>query len=172
MPPQSTHSIPKELSVFIGVNLRLSAVNNYNVLSINPAFFTNLSMSTNTCSKSSILCKGHAFGPSDNALLGSGCVSINTPAMPLATAARANTGTNSRWPPLLSPWPPGCCTECVASNTTGQLVSRIIARPRISEINVLEPKLAPRSHTIIVSAPPLASLALFTTCYISCGAKN
>mgnify|MGYP002148199580 CR=1 FL=1 len=35
---------------------------------------------------------------------------MNRPAIPTATAARANTGTCSRWPPLLSPCPPGNCT--------------------------------------------------------------
>ena len=30
---------------------------------------------------------------------------------PTATAARANTGTNSRCPPEVPPCPPGCCTE-------------------------------------------------------------
>ena len=42
-----------------------------------------------------------------------------TPLTPAATAARANIGTNSRWPPDVPPSPPGCCTECVASNITG-----------------------------------------------------
>ena len=36
---------------------------------------------------------GHALGPSDNALAGSGCVSMNRPDIPTATAARASTGT-------------------------------------------------------------------------------
>ena len=31
------------------------------------------------------------------------------------------------------PCPPGNCTECVASNTTGQPVSRMIASERMSE---------------------------------------
>ena len=44
-----------------------------------------------------------AFGPSDSALAGSGWVSMKRPAMPTATAARANTGTNSRCPPLTLP---------------------------------------------------------------------
>ena len=51
------------------------------------------------------------LGPSDGALSGSGCVSIKTAATPTATAARARYYTNSLWPPLLSPIPPGCCTE-------------------------------------------------------------
>ena len=33
--------------------------------------------------------------------------------------------------------PPGNCTECVASNTTGQPVSRITASERISETRLL-----------------------------------
>ncbi len=50
---------------------------------------------------------------------------MNTPATPTATAARASTGTNSRWPPDEVPFPPGCCTEWVASKITGApVVSR------------------------------------------------
>ena len=44
---------------------------------------------------------------------------MKTPATPTATAARASTGTNSRSPPEEVPCPPGCCTEWVASKTTG-----------------------------------------------------
>ena len=51
--------------------------------------------------------KGQALGPSDSAFAGSGWVSMNIPATPAATAARASTGTNSRWPPEASPLPPG-----------------------------------------------------------------
>jgi hypothetical protein len=54
-----------------------------------------------------------------------------------ATAARASTGTNSRWPPEAVPCPPGSCTEWVASNTTGQPVSRMIASERMSETRLL-----------------------------------
>ena len=39
------------------------------------------------------------FGPSEGARSGSWWVSMKTPATPTATAARASTGTNSRWPP-------------------------------------------------------------------------
>ena len=46
-------------------------------------------------------------GPSDFAFAGSGCVSMNSPATPVAIAARASTGTNSRCPPDLVPCPPG-----------------------------------------------------------------
>src|SRR5674476_1691905 len=59
------------------------------------------------------------LGPSDGAWSGSGWVSMNTPATPTATAARAKTGTNSRSPPDEVPLPPGCCTEWVASKMTG-----------------------------------------------------
>ena len=37
----------------------------------------------------------------------------------------------------LVPCPPGSCTECVASNTTGQFVSRMTARLRMSETRLL-----------------------------------
>ena len=62
---------------------------------------------------------------------------MNSPAMPAATAARASTGTNSRWPPEASPCPPGSCTEWVASNTTGQPVARMTASERMSETRLL-----------------------------------
>ena len=80
---------------------------------------------------------GTALGPSDRALAGLGCVSMNTPATPTAMAARASTGTNSRWPPEVAPCPPGNCTECVASKTTGAPVSRMIASERMSETRLL-----------------------------------
>ncbi len=62
---------------------------------------------------------------------------MNTPATPEATAARASTGTNSRWPPLDVPCPPGSCTEWVASKTTGQPVSRITIKARMSDTRLL-----------------------------------
>ena len=62
---------------------------------------------------------GTMLGPSEGAWSGSGWVSMNTPATPTATAARASTGTNSRCPPEAPPSPPGCCTEWVASKITG-----------------------------------------------------
>ena len=62
---------------------------------------------------------------------------MKIPETPTATAARASTGTNSRWPPLLPPCPPGNCTEWVASNTTGAPVSRMIASERMSETRLL-----------------------------------
>ncbi len=39
--------------------------------------------------------------------------------MPAATAARASSGMNSGWPPLTPLAAEGCCTEWVASKTTG-----------------------------------------------------
>ena len=62
---------------------------------------------------------GIMFGPSLGAWSGSAWVSMNSAATPTAAAARARAGANSRWPPELVPWPPGCCTEWVTSNTTG-----------------------------------------------------
>ena len=62
---------------------------------------------------------------------------MKMPATPTATAARASTGTNSRWPPDDVPWPPGSCTEWVASKTTGAFVSRMIARLLMSETRLL-----------------------------------
>src|ERR1035438_10745843 len=65
--------------------------------------------------------------------------------MPTATAARASGAMNSGCPLDAAPAPPGNCTECVASNTTGQPASRIIFNPRISTTRLLYPKLDPRS---------------------------
>jgi hypothetical protein len=59
------------------------------------------------------------------------------PATPTATAARDSTGTCSRWPPDEVPWPPGSCTEWVASNTTGQFDSRMMASERMSDTRLL-----------------------------------
>ena len=63
--------------------------------------------------------------------------SIKNPATPAAAAARASTGMNSRFPPDAEPRPPGCCTECVASNTTGAPVLRMTARLRMSDTRLL-----------------------------------
>ena len=63
---------------------------------------------------------------------------MNTPATPTATAARASTGTNSRWPPDEVPFPPGCCTEWVASKMTGApVVCAMIGSARMSDTSVL-----------------------------------
>src|SRR4029078_1843519 len=70
---------------------------------------------------------GQALGPSESALSGRGWVSMNIPATPAATAARASTGTNSRCPPETPEPAPGNCTEWVASKTTGQPVRRMMA---------------------------------------------
>ena len=121
-------------------------------------------------SSGSIRASGQAFGPSESALSGSGCVSMNSPATPAATAARASTGTNSRWPPEDAPCPPGSCTECVASNTTGQPVVRRIESERMSDTKLLYPKEKPRSHTRIASLP--VERALSTTFCISQGDRN
>ena len=61
----------------------------------------------------------------------------NSPDTPAAMAARASTGTCSRWPPLRVPCPPGNCTECVASNTTGAPKARMTERARMSETRLL-----------------------------------
>src|ERR1700730_9699382 len=63
---------------------------------------------------------GRAFAPSERATAGLSCVSRKMPSMPAATAARANGSMNSGCPPLAWPWPPGSCTECVPSKTTGK----------------------------------------------------
>src|SRR6266853_889959 len=62
---------------------------------------------------------GRAFGPSESALAGLSCVSRKIPSTPAATPARASGSMNCGWPPLAWPCPPGSCTECVTSKTTG-----------------------------------------------------
>src|SRR5207249_11448182 len=62
---------------------------------------------------------GKAFGPSERAAAGLSCVSRKTPSTPAATAARASGSMNCGCPPLERPCPPGSCTECVTSKTTG-----------------------------------------------------
>jgi len=101
---------------------------------------------------------------------------MKSPATPLATAARASTGTNSRWPPLAEPRPPGSCTEWVASNTTGQPVARRIDSDRMSLTRLLYPKETPRSQARKRSASNpasrAASRALSTTFFHVTGARN
>ena len=58
-------------------------------------------------------------------------------AAPATTAQRANTGANWRCPSERSSAPPGNCTEWVASITTGQPVSRMMASERMSETRLL-----------------------------------
>src|SRR5207249_5560739 len=60
--------------------------------SAKPFFFTIRSISTSVSSRPCIRPRGQEFGPSESAFSGAGCVSMNSPAMPLATAARASTG--------------------------------------------------------------------------------
>ena len=96
-----------------------------------------VSMAMRVSSSARIFGSGQALGPSDSASSGRGCVSMKMPLMPTAIAARDSTGTNSRCPPDLPPAPPGSCTEWVASNTTGQPVSRITARLRMSLTRLL-----------------------------------
>src|SRR5215469_11439566 len=62
---------------------------------------------------------GKAFGPSERAADGLSWVSRKIPSTPAATAARASGSINCGCPPLERPCPPGSCTECVTSKTTG-----------------------------------------------------
>src|ERR1035441_8289784 len=90
--------------------------------------------------------------------------------MPTATAARASGAMNSGCPLDAAPAPPGNCTECVASNTTGQPPSRIIFNPRISTTRLLYPKLDPRSVSTTWLLPVDATFSAAR--WISCGATN
>src|SRR5262249_36139355 len=82
---------------------------------------------------------GSIVGPSDGARSGSSCTSMNTASTPKATAARARGSTYWRSPPERVPSPPGSCTECVASKTTGTPRSRITPRLRKSTTRLLYP---------------------------------
>ena len=80
------------------------------------------------------------LGPSLGELSGSGCVSKNRPSTPIAVAARASGSTIARLPPVASPSPPGSCTLCVASKTTGTpsacicgIAAHVVHQPAIAE---------------------------------------
>ena len=82
-------------------------------------FFATLSRVFNFFNKVSKSFRCRLLGPSDAALSGSLCTSMNTPATPTAVAALAMTGMCSLLPPDDVPCPPGCWQLCVASITTG-----------------------------------------------------
>ena len=119
---------------------------------------------------------GTAFGPSDMAFAGFGWVSMNRPAMPTATAARASTGTNSRWPPDDVPCPPGSCTEWVASNTTGQSgLAHDRQRAHVGDqVVVAERGAALAGHEVVFVQAGFAAAAraLSITFFMSRGARN
>ena len=73
---------------------------------------------------------GHCVSASLSARAGSGMGLEEEPVRAgRRRGARAAAGMCSRWPPLAPPAPcPGCCTECVASNTTGAPWPRAAAR--------------------------------------------
>jgi hypothetical protein len=96
------------------------------------------SSSATRVSSSAFMClSGTALGPSDQASAGLGWVSMNRPATPTATPARASTGTISRCAAAHGPRPPGFCTEWVTSNTTGAPELRISARLVMSATRLL-----------------------------------
>src|SRR5699024_5299025 len=66
--------------------------------SASPRRLTALSISLSISSRLRMRASGQELGPSLNAASGRGWVSMNTPQTPAATAARASTGMNSRWP--------------------------------------------------------------------------
>src|SRR4029077_9493365 len=91
-----------------------------------PPSATIFSISPRNCPSAS------AFDPSESAFAGLSCTSRKIPSTPAATPARASGSINSGCPPLDFPSPPGSCTECVTSNTTGQPVLRMIGNARMS----------------------------------------
>ena len=66
--------------------------------------------------------------------------------------------------------PPGCCTLCVASNTTGWPFASRVGNERISTTRLLYPKVVPRSVCQISCA--FADSNLRTTCRISPGERK
>jgi hypothetical protein len=117
-----------------------------------------------------ILPSGQALGPSDRALSGSGWVSMNRPETPTATAARASTGTNSRWPPLLLP-----CAARQLHRVRGVEHHRAagVAHHRKAahvgdQVVVAEAGTALADHDVLL---PVA-LAFSTTCFMSHGDRN
>src|SRR4029077_14097784 len=104
---------------------------------------------------------GIMFAPSEGACSGSGWVSRKNPSAPAAAAAYRRGGMNSRRPPLApsGPWP-GCCTEWVASYTTGtRHAARSRAKLRMSTTRSPYPKKVPRSVTATSGAPPAPTLS-------------
>ena len=59
------------------------------------------------------------FAPSESASSGLSCTSRKSASMPTPTAARTRYSTYSRLPEDDVPLPPGSCTLCVPSKTTG-----------------------------------------------------
>ena len=74
--------------------------------------------------------------------------------MPTATAARASTGAMARSPPVLVPWPPGRCTEWVASKMTRWPACRIGGQPAHvdDEIVIAEGRAALGDEVILAAA--------------------
>ena len=82
-------------------------------------------------------------------------VHFTRPPRPRRAPAPARTRAGRR---ELVPWPPGSCTECVASNTTGAPVSRMIASERMSrdQVVVAEARAALAGHEAVFRQALLA----------------
>src|SRR2546426_778005 len=104
-----------------------------------PAFAarTARSIATSSASSPGSSASGTLVAPSERARLGSSCTSMKTASTPAPTAARASGATKRRSPPDAVPCPPGCCTLCVASNTTGQPVAASTGSARKSATRLL-----------------------------------
>jgi hypothetical protein len=61
----------------------------------------------------------YALGPSDSARAGFSWTSMKIPSTPAATPAGPSVSMKWASPPERSPRPPGRCTLCVMSKTTG-----------------------------------------------------
>src|SRR5213080_2207199 len=128
------------------------------------------SMATSSPRSAGRSASGTLVAPSESARLGSSCTSMKTASAPAATAARASGATNLRSPPDAVPSPPGCCTLCVASNTTGQPVAARIGSERRSATRLLYPNAKPLSVTSRSWLP--VERAFSTTRSISPGERN
>src|SRR3989441_748221 len=95
------------------------------------------SIATSSASSRGNSASGTLVAPSERARLGSSCTSMKTASTPAPTAARASGATKRRSPPDAVPCPPGCCTLCVASNTTGQPVAASTGSARKSATRLL-----------------------------------
>lgn len=111
------------------------------------------------------------LAPSERALAGCGCVSINMPLAPTAMAARPRVSISSGCPPVTPLLVLGCCSECVMSIMTGHPhCCCITGMPRISTTRSPYPSIVPRSVTATASLPLCRTFS--TAKCIDSGARN
>ena len=94
--------------------------------------FTRSSIAFICLRNGSSLSSGSADGPSHFAWSGSGCASINRPAIPTAIPARASSLTCARRPPEAAPNGSRHCSAWVTSKMTGELLEAFFITPKPS----------------------------------------